>query len=102
MKTISTKGKLATAIALAAVLMSVSAYAADRIEGRVEEAGGAAIAGAEVTLWLAGPGAPEKLAEAKTHDDGSYDLALADGRNLRNTGHSAEATPPAAMAENRS
>ena len=66
MKTISTKGKLATAIALAAVLMSVSAYAADRIEGRVE-AGGAAIAGAEVTLWLAGPGAPEKFAEAKTH-----------------------------------
>jgi len=57
--------------------MSVSAFAADRIEGRVE-AGGALIAGADVTLWLAGPGASRKLAETKTNDDGSYDLALAD------------------------
>ena len=59
--------------------MPVAASAADRIEGRVE-AGGAPISGADVTLWLAGPGAPEKLAEAKTDDDGSYDLTLADGR----------------------
>lgn len=63
--------------------MSVSAFAADRIEGRVE-VGGAAISGAGVTLWLAGSGVPQKLAEAKTNDDGRYDLALAEGR--RDTG----------------
>jgi len=65
------------ALAISAALISGSAYAADRIEGRVE-AGGALIAGADVTLWLAGPGASRKLAETKTNDDGSYDLALAD------------------------
>ncbi len=67
------------ALAISVALMSGSAFAADRIEGRVE-AGGAPISGADVTVWLAGPGAPQKLAEAKTHDDGSYDLALADRR----------------------
>ena len=67
------------ALAISVALMSVSAFAADRIRGRVE-AGGAPISGADVTLWLAGPSAPQKLAEAKTSDDGSYDLALADGK----------------------
>lgn len=67
---------IATAISLA--LMSVSAFAADRIEGQVET-GGAPVSGADVTLWLAGPGAPRKLAEAKTNGDGRYDLALAGG-----------------------
>ncbi len=69
------------ALAISVALMSVAVLAADRIEGRVE-AGGSPIAGADVTLWLAGPGAPQKIAEAKTNDDGSYDLALADGRTL--------------------
>ncbi|WP_340108680.1 hypothetical protein [Pikeienuella sp. HZG-20] len=64
------------ALAVSAALMSLSASAADRIQGRVE-AGGAPISGADVTLWLAGPGAPQKLAEAKTDADGGYDLALA-------------------------
>lgn len=68
------------ALTFSAALMSVSAFAADRIEGRVE-ANGAPISGADVTLWLAGQGTPQKLAEAKTNDDGSYDLALASGRD---------------------
>ncbi|QDS89178.1 Virginiamycin B lyase [Rosistilla ulvae] len=67
------------ALALSAALLSVPAFAADGITGRVE-AGGAPISGAEVTLWLAGPDAPQKLAEAKTNEDGSFDLAFADGK----------------------
>ena len=67
------------ALAISVALMSVSALAADRIDGRVE-ANGAPISGADVTLWLAGPGAPRKVAEAKTNDEGSFDLAFANGR----------------------
>ncbi|QDV22523.1 Vgb family protein [Aureliella helgolandensis] len=65
-------------IAVSAALMSVSTSAADRIEGWVE-AGGAPISGAEVTLFLAGAGSPQKLSEAKSDDDGSYELELPDG-----------------------
>ena len=64
------------ALFLTVALMSVSASAADRIEGRVE-GGGGAIAKADVTLWVAGPGAPQKLAETQTGDDGSFDLTIA-------------------------
>ena len=67
-----------TALAISVAFMSVSGFAADRIEGRVES-GGAPISGADVTAWLAGAAAPKKLAEAKTDEDGSYDLALASG-----------------------
>lgn len=67
-------------LAISVALMSISALAADRIEGRVE-ANGAPISGAVVTLCLAGPGAPQKLATAKTRDDGSYDVAIAEGRS---------------------
>jgi hypothetical protein len=38
------------------------------------EGGGGPIAKASVTLWEAGPGAPQKLAETQTKDDGSFDL----------------------------
>jgi hypothetical protein len=51
-------------------LMAISASAEDRIKGRVE-VGGAPIAGATVTAWLAGPGAPRKLVEATTDDPDS-------------------------------
>jgi hypothetical protein len=61
-------------------LMVISASAEDRIKGRVE-VGGAPIAGATVTAWLAGPGAPRKLVEATTNDDGNYDLIIADEMN---------------------
>ncbi|MEJ2084776.1 MAG: hypothetical protein P8Y44_03750 [Acidobacteriota bacterium] len=60
---------------LALALIPVSTFAAARIEGRVEGSG-EPIAAAEVTLWLAGPEAPQKLAEAQTKDDGSFDLTM--------------------------
>ena len=65
------------ALAISAALISLSAAAAERIAGRVE-AGGAPIAGADVSLWLAGPGAPQQLGKAKSNDDGSYDLSFAE------------------------
>jgi len=70
--------KLVASLAIA--LVSASAFAADRIEGRVE---GSArpIAGSDVTLWLAGPNAPQKLAETKTKADGSFNLSIAGDRN---------------------
>jgi len=68
------------ALSIAVVLISVSAYAKERIHGRVE-AGGAPIAGADVTAWLAGPGAPQKLGETRTDDEGFYDLPVAGGRD---------------------
>lgn len=60
-------------LTLAAAIMAGSGFAQDSIEGRVV-VGGAPIAGAEVSLWLAGPGAPEKLISTQTDDDGNYDL----------------------------
>ncbi|MGD8375411.1 MAG: hypothetical protein PVF68_04655, partial [Acidobacteriota bacterium] len=59
-------------------LMTVSAAAAARVAGRVE-VGGAPIVGTDVTAWLAGPGAPQKLATARTNDDGDFDLSISDG-----------------------
>lgn len=58
-------------------LTSVSASAADRIEGRVH-GGGGPIAKAEVTLWRAGPGAAEELVQTQTSDDGNFNLTIAD------------------------
>ena len=52
----------------------------DNIGGKVE-GGGGPIAKATVTLWAAGPGAPQKLAETQTKDDGSFDLAGAGGKD---------------------
>jgi streptogramin lyase len=63
----------ATSLAAALLSVSVSAFAADRIEGRVE-GGGQPVAKADVTLWAAGPGDPQKLAGTQTGDDGSFDL----------------------------
>ncbi|TYC69153.1 hypothetical protein FMN63_11020 [Stappia sp. BW2] len=63
------------ALTLAAALLSLPAYAGDNISGQVE-VGRSPVSGAEVTLWLAGPGAPQKLVATKTKDDGSYDLAV--------------------------
>jgi len=63
---------------LTLALMPVSIFAETRIEGRVEGSG-APIARADVTLWLAGPGAPRKLGEARTKDDGSFALRIAAG-----------------------
>jgi streptogramin lyase len=60
-------------------LTSISASAADRIKGRVE-GGGGPIAKADVTLWITGPGAPQKLAETQAADDGSFDVTIAGNR----------------------
>jgi hypothetical protein len=61
-------------------LMSASASAADHIEGRVE-GGGVPIAGGKVTLWMAGPGVPQKLADTRTTDRGGFDLRVPDGND---------------------
>ena len=48
-----------TVLLIPIALISNLAFAADRIEGRVEGAGGP-IAEADVTLWVTGRGAPRK------------------------------------------
>jgi DNA-binding beta-propeller fold protein YncE len=53
------------------------------IGGKVE-GGSSPIAKATVTLWAAGPGAPQKLAETQTKDNGSFDLRFGEG-NARGT-----------------
>ena len=67
-------------LVLSIVLISATTFAADQIKGKVE-AGGAPISGSVVTLWLAGSNAPQQISEAKTNDDGNYDLAIADGKS---------------------
>jgi len=61
-------------------LASVSAAAADRLQGRVQ-GGGVPIAEAKVTLWEARPSAPQKLAETQTREDGGFDLTIAGGKD---------------------
>jgi hypothetical protein len=57
----------------------VSAHAfADRINGQVVGAG-APIVGSTVTLWAAGTGAPQQLAQTQTGADGGFALD-ADGK----------------------
>ncbi len=73
------KAHIAAAMLLAGGLLGWTcgpATAEVRIEGQVQ-AGGGPIAKATVTLWAAGPGAPQKLAETQTKDDGSFDLESA-------------------------
>ena len=60
---------------LSLAFVAVSIFAADRIEGRVE-GGGQSIARANVSLWLTGSDAPQKLAETKTNNDGRFDLTI--------------------------
>jgi streptogramin lyase len=48
--------------------------------GKVE-GGGGPIAKATVTLWSAGPDAPQKLAETQTKDDGSFEFEGAGGKH---------------------
>jgi len=51
-------------------LTSAHAFA-DRINGQVLGAG-APIVGSTVTLWAAGPGAPQQLAQTQTGADGGF------------------------------
>ncbi|MBI1246721.1 hypothetical protein GC197_02610 [bacterium] len=55
--------------------MSAAALGADRIQGKVQSGSGP-IANSDVSLWEAGPDAPQMLAEAKTKADGSFELTF--------------------------
>lgn len=65
---------------LIAVGISASASAMDRIEGSVV-GGGGPIAMADVTVWVAGPGTPQKLAETQSKDNGSFGLTIAGNKD---------------------
>jgi hypothetical protein len=60
-------------LSLAALLLASPAFAADHVNGQVL-GGGAPIANSTVGLWAASSNAPLKLAEAKTNDQGQFDL----------------------------
>ena len=60
-----------------AVALSASAAAQERIQGSVA-VGSAPIAGATVSLWQAGPDAPQELVGAETKDDGTFELTIPD------------------------
>ena len=51
------------------------AFAVHRIEGRVV-GGGGSIGNAEVTLWETTSGAPQRITETRTSDDGSFELSI--------------------------
>src|SRR5271167_1418165 len=65
-------GKLVFA-AVVLTILADSAFAADSIKGQVV-GGGAPIAKSTVTLWEASAGAPKQLGEAKTNDDGRFEV----------------------------
>ncbi len=58
---------------VAIVLSAGAAFAADSIKGQVL-GGGAPIAKSTVTLWEASAGAPKQLDQAKTNDDGRFEV----------------------------
>jgi streptogramin lyase len=70
---------LCVAMFAATGLGSASGAAAYLIQGRVE-GGGGPIAKATVTLWAAGPNAPQKLAETQTKGDGRFALSSGGGK----------------------
>jgi streptogramin lyase len=76
MKNAARRTLICAALASILTLLAVPASAADRIQGRVESGGGP-IAGADVSLWVTTPGAPQKLVETQTADDGSFELTAA-------------------------
>jgi streptogramin lyase len=76
MKNTGCQTLICAALFFTITFMAVSASAGDRIEGRVEGAGGP-IAKASVTLWVTTSGAPRKLAQTQTTDDGSFELTAA-------------------------
>src|SRR6516165_921895 len=69
------KAQITTMLATVAALgwACDSTAAAVRIEGQVQ-AGGGPLAGSTVTLWAASTGEPRQLAQARTNDDGRFEL----------------------------
>ncbi|HEY2117604.1 MAG TPA: hypothetical protein VGH37_00330 [Candidatus Acidoferrum sp.] len=61
------------ALAVSALLLDYSAWAADSIKGQVL-GGGKPIAKSTVTLWEAGVDVPRQLAQTKTGDDGWFEI----------------------------
>jgi streptogramin lyase len=65
--------RLVGVLSVAPLILASSALAADHLSGRVLGAGGP-IANSTVTLWEAGSNEPKKLAEAKTNDQGQFEI----------------------------
>ncbi len=65
--------KLVGMLSVAFLILAGSAVAADHLSGRVLGAGGP-IANSTVTLWEASSNEPRKLAEAKTNDQGQFEI----------------------------
>src|SRR5215475_2818690 len=61
------------AVLAAATVLGAGSARAQPIDG-VVQGGGGPIATATVTLWAAGQGAPRKLGETSTRDDGGFAL----------------------------
>lgn len=64
---------LQVAWAISILLLANAGQASGDVNGRVV-GGGAPIAGSSVTLWRAGSGSPQQLAQARTSQDGSFSL----------------------------
>src|SRR5664279_3353787 len=74
MDTIAKFGKAIMAVVvLCGFLLAGQIFAADNIKGQVL-GGGAPIAKSTVTLWEASSGAPKQLDQAKTNDDGRFEV----------------------------
>jgi len=58
---------------IAALLLGGAGFAADHVSGQVT-IGGAPVDKATVTLWEASAGAPKKVSETKTNNDGKFDV----------------------------
>ena len=57
--------------------LAVNPAAAEALDGQVL-VGGKPVANSTVTLWAAGSGAPQQLAQARTDADGRFVFASAD------------------------
>jgi len=67
------QSSLVGVLSVVTLMLAGPALATDHLSGRAL-GGGAPIANSTVTLWAASPDAPKKLAEAKTNDQGQFEL----------------------------
>jgi hypothetical protein len=71
---------LCMVLVASSLLATRPAYTADSLEGQVL-GGGAPIANSTVTLWAAGAGEPQQLAQARTGVDGHFAMTVPDSRS---------------------